>query len=138
MAWRRIREVTIALAALLPVTAVSERLLAQRSAPETLSGYMVDSKCYESAERSVNPWATPAPVSRDMDAAVKRCVPKTKTKFFGIVQRDWKMLTFDADGNAKATEFVRHAGKRDVYAVTVTGEIRPDGLKAALISAARD
>jgi hypothetical protein len=97
-------------------------------------GFLVDSKCYESEEQNVSPWYTLGSAGRDKDLELKLCVPTEKTKSFGVVQRDWKMISFDADGNAKAIEFIRKAVKQAAYLVEITGEMEKEKLKVNAIA----
>jgi hypothetical protein len=103
------------------------------SAAETWSGYIVDSKCYEGAQRNVNPWATSA-VDRDVDLDIKLCAPAAKTKSFGLVQKDTKILKFDPAGNTKASEIVHNTAKQNFYLVTIAGDMDRDILKVDSIS----
>jgi hypothetical protein len=100
------------------------------------SGYLVDSKCYESSLRSVNPWS-PSTVTRDMDLIIKHCPPKAKTKSFALVQKDWTMVRFDAAGNARAAEFVKNTAKQGVYLVTIVGNMAGRILKVDSVSMAK-
>ena len=58
-----------------------------------------------------------------MGAIIRRCAPNPKMKSFGMALQEWQISEFDANGNAKAAELVRTAGKQRVYLVTVTGGI---------------
>ena len=97
------------------------------------SGYMVDSKCYESTQRNVNAWST-STVDRNMDLDIQRCAPTQKTKSFGLVGQDWTILKLDPAGNTSAAEFVRSSAKRDMYRVTITGETDRNFLKVDSIA----
>lgn len=138
MGWPRIRKFLIVFAALFAIVPVFERLFAQASAGEqTQSGYMVDSECYEAAQRNVNPWDTQGSVNRDVHSDVKYCVPKEKAKSFSLVQKDWNSIRFDSAGDAKAREFVHQTGKQDKYWVNVTGEFDKKILRVESISMAK-
>lgn len=86
------------------------------------TGYLVDSKCYDTEEQNVNPTDTATNVDRDKDLEIRLCTPNAKTKSFAVVPPDWVSLKFDSAGNAKAGELVRKIGKRSVFLVTVSGE----------------
>ena len=85
-------------------------------------GALVNSDCYASMERNINPTDSLGNVDKDRGEEISYCVPKAKTKSFGIVQQDGSALTLDAPGDVKASEFVRKTGKQSRYLVTVTGE----------------
>ena len=99
-------------------------------------GVLVDSKCYASEERNVNP-ADTAMADRDMNGEVRYCSPSAKTKAFAVVQPDWSSLKFDTAGDAKAAELVRKAGRKPFFRVVVTGERTKDTINVKSISAAR-
>ncbi len=100
------------------------------------SGMLVDSKCYASEERNVNPTDT-AMADRDMNGEVRYCSPSAKTKAFAVVQPDWSSLKFDSAGDAKAAELVRKAGRKSYFSVVVTGERTKDTINVKSISEAR-
>ncbi len=95
------------------------------------SGVLVDSKCYDSAERNVNPWEP----SHDQAMDVRLCHPTARTKAFAIVQQDWLRLKLDSSVNAQAADLVRKAGKKTYVGVVVTGEKNKDTVKVETISA---
>jgi hypothetical protein len=95
------------------------------------SGYLVDSNCYESVFTNTKGSTT---VNRDMDGNTKLCAPSAKTKSFGVVELDWKIVKFDAAGNAKAVEFVQGTDLRDMYRVSIAGEMNGEILKVDSIS----
>jgi hypothetical protein len=83
------------------------------------SGFLVDSRCYQSEQTNVNKNTTT--VDRDMNAEVRYCSPNAKTKAFAVVLDNWDSLGFDAAGNTKAAALVERDGKRSVLKVTVSG-----------------
>lgn len=101
---------------------------------ETWRGYLVDSKCYEIEEQNVPAWYTLGSAGRDKDLEIKLCVPTPKTKSFGVVQRNWQMLTFDPGGDVRASQFIRDTGKQQVYLVEITGEIEKKALRVSTIA----
>ena len=103
-------------------------------AAERWSGQLVDSNCYESAKNNTNPTETQGSTTRNMSLIVRRCAPTANTKSFGLVHHDWQMSKLDPDGNHKAVGFIQNAGKRDVYFVTITGQMEKDILKVDSIS----
>jgi len=103
----------------------------------TWSGVLVDSRCYESEERNVNPTDTMIYVDRDTNLEIAYCAPNAKTKAFALVQPDGLSFKLDSDGNAKAVELVRRTAKRRRFSVTITGETNKGTLKVDSISMAR-
>jgi hypothetical protein len=101
------------------------------------SGHLVDSKCYDSEERNVNPTDTLTYVDRDKNLEIHYCSPGSKTKSFAIVQSDGLNFKFDTAGNAKAAELVRNSGKKSVFVVAVTGELTRNTVKVESISVAK-
>jgi hypothetical protein len=99
---------------------------------ENWSGVLVDSKCYDSAARNVNPWEP----YHDQAMDVRLCRPTARTKTFAIVQGDWLRLKLDSSINAQAAELVRNADKKSYLGVLVTGEKNKDTVKVETISAA--
>jgi hypothetical protein len=85
------------------------------------TGVLVDSKCYASQTRNVNPWDT-IPGDRDMAGDVHYCVPKHKTVSFGLVTPDWHFYKLDAVGNVKAAEITNRLGRKRVIPVALSGQ----------------
>jgi hypothetical protein len=116
-------------------------LLVLASAPgiaETWTGNLVDSRCYESRLRNVNPTDTLTYVDRDRGQDIRYCAPSSKTKSYAVVQQDGLIFNFDSGGNAKASEVVQKAGKRSSrFFVTVTGDISKKTITVDSISAPR-
>jgi hypothetical protein len=105
---------------------------------QSWSGYLVDAKCYDSEERSVDPFGTAPPVSRDKNLEIGMCTPSFKTRSFAVVQPDeLRSFYLDAAGNAKAAGLVERTGKRSFHKVTVTGEMFVDVIEVKSISNAR-
>jgi hypothetical protein len=98
---------------------------------------LVDSKCYDSEERNVNPTDTMTAVDRDKNLEIRYCSPKEKTKSFALVQSDGLNFKLDSAGNTKAAELVRTTGKRPHFAVAVTGEMGRNTIHVDSISMAR-
>jgi hypothetical protein len=90
---------------------------------ESWSGVLVDSKCYESEERNVNPTDTLMSVDRDTNSELRYCSPGAKTKFFTVVQPDGFSFRLDPAGNAKAADLIRKTGRKPRFQVVVTGEL---------------
>ncbi len=89
---------------------------------EGWTGYLVDSRCYDAAERSVNPFDA-SNGSRDKELEIRQCPARSKSKSFAIVGRDQESrFKLDAFGNELAVAFVRKFGKKPLRQVTVTGE----------------
>jgi hypothetical protein len=101
------------------------------------TGALVDSKCYASEERNVNPTDTMIYVDRDRNLEIRYCTPRAKTKSFAIVQADGTIVTLDSAGNAKAGELVRATGKQSRFAVAVTGALTKDIISVDSIAMAR-
>jgi hypothetical protein len=87
----------------------------------TLSGVLVDERCYSAEERNVNPTSTLMAVNIDRDAEIHYCRPTAKSKTFGIVDHDGISFKLDAPGNAKAAGLIRPLAKPAHVVVTVTG-----------------
>lgn len=98
-------------------------LSAAFSFAETVSGVLVNSKCYAAEERNVNPTDTETSVDRDGNLEISYCHPRSKTKSFAIVTPDGRSIELDSAGNAKAAELVRQSGKKSRYEVAVVGRI---------------
>jgi hypothetical protein len=112
-------------------------LSASLSFAGTWSGFLVDSRCYEAAERNVNPTDTLTYVDRDGSSELRRCSPKAKTKLFAVVQSVDPSFKLDSAGNAMAAELVRQTVKKSRLVVTVTGEMTKDTVKVDSIVAAK-
>jgi hypothetical protein len=91
---------------------------------ETWTGFLVNSRCYESLESNHNPNDTETYVNRDRGAEVRYCAPNVKTKSFAVVGQDGQTVKFDASGNVKAAELVRQTGKKTFWPVKVTGQLQ--------------
>jgi hypothetical protein len=103
----------------------------------TWSGSLVDSKCFAASERNVNPNDTLTAVDRDQNQEIRYCSPGLKTKSFAVVDANGLSFALDSAGNAKAAEFVRHAGKKPRLAVVVTGKLANRTIAVDSISAPR-
>jgi hypothetical protein len=99
---------------------------------ESWSGILVDSKCYDSAVRNVNPWDPYG----DQAMNVRLCRPTLRTKSFAIVQQDWVRLKLDSSANEQAVDLVQKTNKKSYLGVLVTGEKDKDTIKVETISAA--
>jgi hypothetical protein len=107
------------------------------SSAETLSGALVDSKCYDSEERNVNPTDTLTYVDRDRNLEIRLCRPRGKTKSFAVVTQDGLSFKLDSAGNAKAAELVRKTGKKSGYEVAVIGGMSKHTIQVESISLAK-
>ena len=123
------RRRTIALATLMGLTAAP-------GFAQSTTGFLVDSDCYESVERNVNPWDTNTYVDRDRDWEVRYCSPNRKTKSFTLVNHDGLSFKLDAAGNTKAAELVGSTRRKSLLEVTVTGEMSEGGIKVSSIAIA--
>ncbi len=103
----------------------------------TWSGTLVDSKCFDIAERNVNPTDTLTSVDRDQNQEIRFCSPGAKTKVFAVVQHDGLSFKLDSLGNAKAIEILRKTVKKFPLAIVVTGEMSGNTIKVNSISMAR-
>jgi len=97
------------------------------------SGYLVDSGCYASRQNNVSGDTTS--VDRDMNMDLRYCSPTAETKKFAVVLTNWQRLKLDSAGNVKASQLVRHARKRSVFDVTVSGVLNKKAIKVGSISA---
>lgn len=100
---------------------------------ETWTGWLVSANCYQSEENNVNPGDPLTNVDRDRGEEVMYCSPNAKTKSFTIVDRDGYTHRLDMNGNTQAADLVRTAGKKNYYAVTVTGEKEKNAIKVQSI-----
>ena len=101
---------------------------------ETVSGVLVNSKCYAAEERNVNPTDTETYVDRDGNLEIRYCLPRAKTKSFAIVTTDGQSFELDSAGNAKAAELVRQSGKKSRYVVAAVGGISKRIMRVESIS----
>jgi len=107
------------------------------------SGFLVDSKCYESEQSNINPFDGSTYVDYDRALQIRTCRPTAHTKSFALVkQEDGVSVKLDPAGNAKAADLVRQAGKKShdkksYFVVTVTGEMSKDTVKVDSISRVR-
>jgi hypothetical protein len=81
----------------------------------------------------VNPFET-SPGARDWGQMIRYCAPGKKTKTFAVVLEDLTRLKLDSNGNSKAAELVRTAGKKSRFVAVVTGEVSGKILKVDSIS----
>ncbi len=100
-------------------------------------GALVDSKCYASEQRNVNPTDTLTSVDRDRDHEIRYCSPRAKTTSFTFVDRDGLSFNLDSEGNVKAADLVQKNGRKSFFAVDVSGEISGNIVKVDSISMAR-
>jgi len=101
------------------------------------SGYLVDSRCYASEERSVSPNYTYNHAYRDTDNEIRMCSPNAKTKSFSIVVHSGFGFRLDPVGNEMAAELVQRLGKKRRLEVTVTGEMGKDLIEVGSLSPAK-
>lgn len=99
---------------------------------ESWSGILVDSKCYESEERNLNPFEIEGAHDRGME--IRACHPGLRTKLFALVDDEGQIFRLDPVGNAKAAELSRTADKKHAIAVAVTGERSKNTLKVDSIA----
>lgn len=103
---------------------------------DSWSGVLVDSDCYETARRNVNPRET-SPGSMDLSANITSCLPSEHTKKFSIVQQDWSSLRLNSAGNAKAAELVHTSGAGKRLGVTITGEKHKDTVNVETLATSK-
>ena len=103
---------------------------------QSTTGFLVDSNCYDSVERNVDPWDTNTYVDRDRDWEVRLCSPNRKTKSFTLVNHDGLSFKLDPAGNAKAAELLGSIRKKSLLEVSVTGEMNKGGIKVSSIAIA--
>jgi hypothetical protein len=97
----------------------------------TLSGWLVDAKCYASMLDNRN-----APeVSWDGNLAIRYCTPDKKTRSFSVVRwDDGSNFNLNPAGNEKAAELPLSTEKKFVYRVNLTGETSRDTVTVNAIS----
>jgi hypothetical protein len=93
---------------------------------DTWFGTLVDTRCYEAAERNVNPRDTLTAVNRDINSELQRCAPTAKTKTFTVVEPEGASVRLDSAGNAKAADLASKRAKNSRLYVTVTGVLVKD------------
>jgi hypothetical protein len=99
----------------------------------TISGWLVDSKCYASMLDNRNA----GEVSWDGNMAIRYCAPDKKTKSFAVVRwDDGSNFNFNPAGNEKAAGLPLAPDKKFVYRVNVTGETRRNTVEVNAISIA--
>lgn len=103
----------------------------------SLSGTLVDSKCYAGSERNVNPTDTLTSVDRDTNSELRYCAPRAKTMSFTLVLTDGQSFRLDAAGNLKAADLVRSNGKSARLFVSVNGEVAKNTIRVESISPIR-
>jgi len=96
---------------------------------ESWSGVLVDSRCYDTMQRNVNPTDTLTNVDRDMNQQIRYCSPNAKSKSFAVVLPEGMSFRLDSAGNAEAAQLVRKAGKKSRFVVAVTGTITKGTVK---------
>ena len=101
---------------------------------ESWSGVLVDSACYESLQRNVNPTDTLTSVDRNTNDQVRYCSPNLKTRHFTIVEPVGTSYRLDAAGDAKSAELVRKVGKLAPFPVEITGERKGSTIKVDSVS----
>ncbi len=102
----------------------------------TWLGSLVDSKCYASEERNVNPTDTLTNVDRDGDREIRYCSPNAKAKSFALVGYDGQTYQLDSTGNVRASELVRRTARKKPFHVVITGEMAGKAIQVDSISAA--
>ncbi len=88
---------------------------------QTWSGDLIDPGCFATEQHNVPPTDTMTSVDQDVNAEIRYCTAKAKTKSFALILPDNTVLPFDAAGNAKAAGFVRTHRRKEPLRVTVTG-----------------
>ena len=95
-------------------------LISTLSFAESVSGWLVNSKCFSSIER--NRGDIPSYVNWDINGAIRYCSPTKKTTSFAVVSKnDGLPYRFDAAGNEKAIGLGLNANKKSAYLVKVDG-----------------
>lgn len=99
----------------------------------TLSGWLVDSRCYASVITNTNA----GEVSSDGNLAIRYCTADNTTKSFAVVWWDsGSHSNLNPAGNEKAALLPLSADKRFVYRVKITGETRGHTVEVHAISIA--
>jgi len=105
---------------------------------QSWSGSLVDSKCYDSEERSFNPFDVSPNLDCDKDQEIRICTPSSRTKSFAVVgQGGWVTLKLDPYGNERAVALVRKFGKKSHLEVSITGERKGNTIFVHSISTAK-
>jgi hypothetical protein len=90
---------------------------------ETWSGYLVDSKCYATEQRNVNPFDTSPYVDSDRNHDLVACRPRPRTKSFTLVDENGLTYKLDSAGDSRAADLIGNAARKSPIKVTITGEI---------------
>jgi len=98
------------------------------------TGFLVNSKCYDSLERNKNPTDTENYVDRDKNSEIRYCRPNAKTKLFAVVMENGLSFKLDSGGNAKAAQLMSKPSKQSSFEVSITGEMKADTVKVESIS----
>jgi hypothetical protein len=113
-------------------------LVSMASFAGSWEGVLVNSKCYDTVERNVNPFESGLDAGRDRNFEVRYCRANASTKSFTVVQPDGQSFKLDSTGNAQATEIVRKGNQKLIFVVDVTGKVRDHLIKVDSISMLRN
>jgi hypothetical protein len=97
-------------------------LVSMASFAGSWDGVLVNTDCYDTLERNVNPSDSAIDVTHDRGLEVRYCRAKARTKYFTVVQQDGQSFKLDSTGNAKASEILRKGDQKLVFVVHITGK----------------
>jgi hypothetical protein len=101
-------------------------------------GVLVNSECYDTVERNVNPFESGLDASRDRNFEVRYCRANMRTKSFAVVQPDGQSFKLDRTGNVRAAEIVRKGNQKVIFVVDVIGKVRGRLIEVDSISMLRN
>jgi len=104
---------------------------------QSMSGFLVDSKCFAAMERNVNPTDTMTNVDRDRNWEIRYCAPNSKSKTLALVDADGLRYKLDAAGNEKALELVRNTKEKKYFEVDVDGDVNGYTIEVESITEAK-
>ena len=107
-------------------------LASQLAFAGTWSGFLVDARCYQSAEDNHN--VSDSPALKDGGLEIRLCSPKKKTHSFSLVAPDGAQLNLNATGNKLAADLVRQGPKKSQRWVTVTGQLQKNEIAVSSIT----
>jgi hypothetical protein len=98
---------------------------------ETWAGKLVNSDCYSSHTNTNAIESHPA--SSDMNLRIRQCRPGTSDSTFSIVDSHGKVVPLDSSTNEKVIDLLKQTGRKDMYRVTVTGQMTQNAVRVETI-----
>ena len=98
---------------------------------DTWSGKLVNADCYTSHNHP-NPVES-HPGSYDANIRIRQCRPETSNSTFSIVDPHGQVVPLDPSTNEKVIDLLTKTGKKNMYIVTVTGQMAQSAVKVETI-----